>query len=56
MIYEWRKVETAPIVKVFMVCKDHDIDGRTGEIIVKNIVRAEKIVKKLTDLSDLSVG
>jgi ABC-type lipopolysaccharide export system ATPase subunit len=30
MIYEWRKLATAPIVKVFMVSKDHDIDGRTG--------------------------
>ena len=40
----------------FMVSKDHDIDGRTGEIVIRNVVRVEKIVKRLTDISELSVG
>jgi hypothetical protein len=44
-------VTTAPVVKVYMVNQDHEIDESTGENVIKNVVRAEKIVKRLTDIS-----
>ena len=39
MIYEWRKTENAPIVKVFALGEKKEIDGRSGKILVRKIVK-----------------
>ena len=50
MIYEWRKWEEAPIVNVFPLGQYSEFHGRSQEIVVRNTVRVERIVKRLTEI------
>lgn len=53
-IYEWRKVETAPIVKVIELAKRSEIDEATGFACTHNVIQPEPIECKLSNFQQFS--
>lgn len=53
-IYEWRKVETAPIVKVIELAKRSEIDEATGFACTHNVIQPELIECKLSNFQQFS--
>lgn len=53
-IYQWRKVETAPIVKVIELAKRSEIDSFTGLPCTHNTIKPEGIYCRLSNFQQFS--
>lgn len=53
-IYEWRKIETAPIVKVIELAKKSEIDSFTGMVCTHNTIKPEGIHCRLSNFQQFS--
>lgn len=56
MLYEWRKTINAPIVKVYALQEKKEINRRTGELLIRKVVRVENIKERLTEINEVSIG